>query len=104
MDDGRLDYREKSHYAYSVSTDAFTIGEVRLLQSLLLERFAIKSSIHLSLCRGKRYPKIYIGADGREKFLTTIMQYVLDCFRYKLPPQRYILTLQRLHAKPQHHF
>ncbi len=102
MDDGRLDYRAKSHYAYHISTDSFTESEVRQLQTLLLERFDIVAKTYLSLCRGKRYPKLYIGKEGRDLFTKTIAPHILPCFRYKLPPdyQKYILTPQRLHAEP----
>ena len=88
MDDGRLDYRKKSHYAYSFSTDAFSVTEVELLQSILFEKFGVESSIHMSLCRGKRYPKLYIGKNGRDQFFSLISPFILDCFAYKLPPVR----------------
>lgn len=86
MDDGHLDYRDKSHHAYHISTDSFTEREVQSLQELLLEKFRIKSKTYLSLCRGKRYPKLYIGKEGRVAFENTITPYILSCFRYKLPP------------------
>ncbi len=85
MDDGRLDYRAKSHYAYHISTDSFTESEVKRLQALLLERFGIAAKTYLSLCRGKRYPKLYIGKEGRDAFTRTVAPYILPCFRYKLP-------------------
>lgn len=86
MDDGRLDYRAKSHYAYHISTDSFTESEVRRLQALLLERFGIVAKTYLSLCRGKRYPKLYIGKEGRDLFTKTVAPYMLPCFEYKVPP------------------
>lgn len=102
MDDGRLDYRAKSHYAYHISTDSFTESEVEQLQALLLERFGIVAKTYLSLCRGKRYPKLYIGRQGRDAFTRTVAPYILPCFRYKLPPDCFqdTLTPQRLHAEP----
>ena len=100
MDDGRLDFREKSHYAYHISTDSFTESDVKRLQKLLLERFGILAKTYLSLCRGKRYAKLYIGSEGREALRATIDPYLLDCFEYKSPPQyTYTLTPQRLHAE-----
>ena len=102
MDDGRLDYREKSHYAYHISTDSFTESDVQRLQALLLERFGIVAKTYLSLCRGKKYAKLYIGKDGRDAFSMAVAPYLLNCFEYKSPPQ-YIftntLTPQRLHAE-----
>lgn len=86
MDDGRLDFRAKSHYAYHISTDSFMESEVRVLQELLLERFGIVAKTYLSLCRGKLYPKLYIGKEGRDLFTKTVAPYLLPCFGYKLPP------------------
>jgi len=86
MDDGRLDYRVKSHYAYHISTDSFTEPEVQQLQTLLREKFGIVTKTYLSLCRGKRYPKIYIGKEGRDLCTKTVAPYILPCFGYKLPP------------------
>lgn len=86
MDDGRLDYRVKSHYAYHISTDSFTETEVRQLENILLERFGIVANTYLSLCRGKHYPKLYIGREGRDRFTQTVAPHILPCFRYKLPP------------------
>lgn len=102
MDDGHLDFREKSHCAYHISTDSFTEWEVEKLQSLLLEKFDITAKVYLSLCRGKRYPKLYIGKNGRDVFTRTVAPHILSCFEYKLPPvDKYVLTPQRLHAELQ---
>lgn len=86
MDDGRLDYRAGSHHAYHISADSFSEGGVRRLQKLLSDRFGIRSKTYMSLCRGKQYPKLYIGKDGRTAFEKTISPHILSCFRYKLPP------------------
>jgi len=94
MDDGSLDYREKSHYSFTLSTDSFTLIEVGRLKQVLYENFGVESNIQLLLSRGKRYPKLYIGRKGRDQFHTTILPYVLDCFRYKMPPRS--MTPQRL--------
>ena len=103
MDDGRLDYREKSHYAYHISTDSFIESDVQRLQTLLSEKFGIAAKTYLSLCRGKRYPKLYIGSEGRDAFTEAVAPHILPCFGYKLPPtyQSMTLTPQRLHAEPE---
>lgn len=87
MDDGTLDYRVRSHYSFTFSTDAFTTAEVRLLQSTLLKNFGVESSIQTPSSRGKKYTKLYIGKNGREKFLEIIKPRMLNCFAYKLPPK-----------------
>ncbi len=95
MDDGTLDYRIHSHYSFTFSTDAFTTEDVQLLQNTLLKNFDIESSIQTPSSRGKKYTKLYIGKNGREKFLNIIKPYMLNCFAYKIPPT-YSLTPQRL--------
>ena len=87
MDDGTLDYRIKSHYSFTYSTDAFTVKEVLRLKNVLLENFGIESSIQTPSSRGKKYTKLYIGKKGREQFEKIIRPYILNCFAYKLPPK-----------------
>ena len=84
MDDGSLDFRPKSHYAFSLKTNAFTLEECRLLSKILDDNFGIKSSVQYTLCRGKRYPQIYIGKNGRDQFRKTIAPFIINCFQYKL--------------------
>ena len=87
MDDGTLDYRIKSHYSFTYSTDAFTVKEVLRLKNVLFENFGIESSIQTPSSRGKKYTKLYIGKKGREQFEKIIRPYILNCFAYKLPPK-----------------
>ena len=86
MDDGTLDYRPKDHYAFSMSTDSFSVKEVALLQDVLKKQFNIITSIQTPSSRGKKYTKLYIGKSGRDIFRKKISPYILDCFKYKLPP------------------
>lgn len=95
MDDGSLDYREKSHYSFTYSTDSFSVKEVSLLKNALLKNFGIESTIQTPRSRGKKYTKLYIGKKGREQFIKIILPHILDCFAYKVPPY-YNLTPQRL--------
>ena len=87
MDDGTLDYRIKSHYSFTYSTDAFTVEEVLLLKSALLKNFGIESSIQTPSSRGKKYTKLYIGKAGRDQFEKIVRPHILSCFAYKLPPK-----------------
>ena len=86
MDDGRLDYRPKDHYAFILNTDAFSTKDVNRLRKVLKNNFGIISTVQHSLCRGKRYSKLYIGRKGRDKFRKVIKPYILNCFSHKLPP------------------
>lgn len=95
MDDGVLDYRVRSHYSFTLSTDAFSVAEVQLLQNTLLKNFGIESSIQTPSSRGTKYTKLYVGKSGREKFLETVLSHMLTCFAYKIPP-KLNLTPQRL--------
>ena len=94
MDDGSLDYRVKDHYNFALSTNAFSIADNELLREALERNFNLHVSIQTPLCRGKRYPEIYIGAKARDRFLELIEPYVIPCFRYKIPPLT--VTPQRL--------
>lgn len=86
MDDGTLDYRPRSHYNFRLSTDSFTTAENKLLVNMLNVNFGINASICNSLCRGKKYHRLYIGAKGRNSFLNLIRPYVVKpCFSRKIP-------------------
>lgn len=86
MDDGCLDFRPKEHYSFILNTDSFTLKDSLLLRKALERNFQIESSVYNLLCRGKRYSKLYIGAQGRDKFLSLIKPYILtDCFSHKIP-------------------
>lgn len=86
MDDGSLDYRPKNHYAFYLASNCFSVRDSERLQYTLLENFGIKSTVYNNLCRGKRYPRIYIGSEGRDKFCQIVQSNILNCFSYKLPP------------------
>jgi hypothetical protein len=94
MDDGTLDYREKSHCSFWISTHSFSVGDCWKLVSILKSNFGIDATVYNHLIRGKRYPRIYIGSKGRDKFIETIKPHIIDCFKYKLPEFR--RTPQRL--------
>lgn len=96
MDDGKLDFRPKYHYSFSLCTNAFTIEENQLLKDVLQDNFDLKVNIQTPLCRGVRYPELYIGVASRDRFLSLIRPYTLDCFQYKLPPCDTTMTPQRL--------
>lgn len=85
MDDGSLDFRPKSHYAFSLKTNSFTLEECDLLTKVLNNNFGINSSVQYPICRGKRYPQIYIGKQGRNRFLKLVEPHIIPCFKYKLP-------------------
>lgn len=87
MDDGTLDYRVKSHFAFSLVTNCFTLEENEILIQTLRKNFKIEATIHHSLIRGKRYPRIYIGSQGRDQFYKLVRPFILECFSHKLPPQ-----------------
>ena len=99
MEDGTLDYRPKDHCAFYLSTHCFSVEETEKLASILKNNFDIDASVYNNLIRGKRYPRIVIGSKGRQQFFTLIKPYIVDCFKYKLPPIDYNFTLQRLNLK-----
>ena len=85
IDDGSLDYRPKNHYAFYLASNCFTVEDSKILTATLRENFGITSTVYNNLCRGKRYSRIYIGAEGRTRFCQTVQPFILNCFSYKLP-------------------
>jgi hypothetical protein len=88
MDDGSLDFRPKYHYSYYFATHNFSLKETETLTKVLRDNFGVESKVYNNLIRGKRYPRIYIGVEGRKKFRQIIEPYVsqFKCFSHKLPP------------------
>lgn len=88
MDDGTLDYRPNYHCSFSLSTHSFSLKDTWKLVDVLGRNFGIKASVSNNLIRGTRYPRIYIGKEGRDRFVQLISPHILDCFKYKLPQYR----------------
>lgn len=86
MDDGTLDWRVKDHYAFRLTTNCFSVEDNELLVSVLRKNFLIGATVQTTLIRGKRYPRIHIGAKGRARFCELVHPFMLHCFNYKLPP------------------
>ena len=94
MDDGTLDYREKDHYAFRLTTHSFTPSDNQRLVDVLRGNFGVDATVQSTLIRGKRYPRIHIGVAGRDQFYNLVHLHILHCFKHKLPPL--YLTPQRL--------
>lgn len=88
MDDGTLDYRPGYHCSFLISTHSFSDYGVKKLVEVLGKNFGIKASMYKDIIRGISYPRIYIGAEGRNRFIKSISPYILKCFQYKLPQYR----------------
>ena len=86
MDDGTLDWRLKDHYAFRLTTNCFSLTDNELLVFLLKNNFSVDATIQTTLIRGKRYPRIHIGAKGRTRFYELVKPFMLNCFSHKLPP------------------
>lgn len=85
MEDGTLDWRIKDHYAYRLVTNCFSLKEDERLVKTLKRNFGINATVQTTLIRGRRYPRIHIGREGRGAFLRCIEPYIIACFHYKLP-------------------
>jgi len=92
MDDGTLDWRLKNHYAFLLTTNCFTNEDNQRLVEILKKNFGVDAAVHLAFSRRRRYPRIYIGAKGRDRFYKIVQPFILSCFRYKLPPHAIILN------------
>ena len=86
MDDGSLDFRPKDHCSFMLHTDSFSKEDTLVLAEVLRKNFGVDARVYTLLSRETRYPKIYIGSKGRQRFLELVKPYILSCFRYKLPP------------------
>ena len=86
MDDGTLDWRIKDHYAFRLTTNCFSLFDNELLVSVLKKNFLVDATVQTTLIRGKKYPRIHIGAKGRTRFKELVEPFMLDCFQHKLPP------------------
>lgn len=86
MDDGSLYWRPKEHNGFRLCTNCFSVKDVHQLKNVLYDNFSIESTVQKTSCRGKSYPRIYVGVAGRNKFLKVIKSYMLKCFSHKLPP------------------
>ena len=82
MDDGTLDYREKDHYAFRLTTHSFTPNDNQRLVSVLNNNFGVDATVQSTLIRGKRYPRIHIGVTGRDQFYNLVQPYILNCFKH----------------------
>lgn len=94
MDDGTRDYRPKDHYAFTLSTNAFSDDEQALLVNALWNNFKITTRMHKPKSRSTRYGELYIGREGRMRFAELVRRHILPCFSDKMPlevtPQRLI--------------
>jgi len=88
MDDGTLDYRPGYHCSFSIATHSFSLNEAQKLVDVLKNNFCVEANVHNNFMRGIRYPRIYIGKRGRDRFIELVSPFILDCFKYKLPQYR----------------
>lgn len=85
MDDGNLDYRYKYHCSPSFATYGFTPLDCRLLVETLKNNFSLDVRIHRTTMRGKTYYRVYVSSTSTKQFFKLVGQYLLPCFRHKIP-------------------
>lgn len=90
MDDGTLDYRVKDHYAFRLATYSFSQKENELLAETLDENFGVVATVQQSKMRNQIYYRLYIGEEGRDRFINLIAPHMHSCFTHKLPPNEMI--------------
>lgn len=79
MDDG---YKQKSSGGYALSTNCFSQNEIELIQSLLLNKWGIYTSIHNKNVKNRRI--LYIKKKTAYKFKDLIEKYIHPTLLYKL--------------------
>lgn len=80
MDDGSLKHNDNQEDGVIFSTCAFSIDDVKILQSLL-KKFDIQSILYIS----RTYPYIGVNSDDAEKLFLIIAPYIPPIMQYKLP-------------------
>lgn len=85
MDDGTIDFRPHSHYAYLLATYCFSKREQKILVEALKKNFGLKATVQKTKIKGKKYYRLYIGKKDRKIFETLIRPYIVKSFYYKLP-------------------
>lgn len=80
MDDGNVRKEKEKIYGYYLNTQSFNLSENRILIQALKSNFGINSMIMKN--HGKY--RIYVGAEGREKFFQLIKDLVVKSMKYKI--------------------
>ena len=80
MDDGNIRKVKEKIYGYYLNTQSFNLNENQILIQALKSNFGINSMIMKN--HGKY--RIYIGAEGKEKFSRLIKDLVVKSMQYKI--------------------
>jgi len=85
MDDGSLNYKNKTLSYFSFATNSFTEEENYLLKKMLIDKFGIHSNVH-QIKRGKDYQcNLVISDDSFKDFVCMVEPHMPDFMWYKLP-------------------
>lgn len=85
MDDGGV-----CNNSFKFSVDCFTNDDIDLLQSMLLDKFNIKTSKQINACK-----IIYVLSESKQDFKNLIQPYICECMKYKLIPYQELKTSRR---------
>jgi len=77
MDDG---YKRNDCNALRISTDAFSLGEQKVLQDVLKKNFNIMATLHK---KGKWW-NLYIPQKEAYKFVELVFPYIIPSLKYKI--------------------
>jgi len=80
MDDGNAFRRGDCVYGYHLNTQSFSTRENKRLQKALASVWNIETSIQ----QNNGYPRLYIGAQGRERFVDIVYPFLLPSLEYKI--------------------
>lgn len=79
MDDGSI--TSNAHRTVLLNTQGFTERDIKRLQSALLKKWGMKTSVR----QQKEGIQIYVGSESIETFISMILPHVIPSMRYKIP-------------------
>ena len=74
----------KVNRGLTLQTQSFTIKECVFIISILIHKFNLKCSIHLTGVKQRKQPTIYISAKSMEKLRPLILPYMCRSMMYKI--------------------
>ena len=79
MDDGSI--KSNKHKGVFLNTQSFSEKDVKILQSILENKFGIVSSTR----KNETGEQIYLGGNSGEKFIKIIEPFIIPSMKYKIP-------------------
>ncbi len=80
MDDGNVVKDKDRVYGFHLNTQSFSFEENKIIQNLLKKVWKIRSTIQ----NNNGYPRTYIGAEDKDKFVEIVSPFIISSMKYKI--------------------